>query len=117
MNKRETGKIGEKLAIKYLENLGYKLLETNYQKREGEIDLIMEDLKFDEIVFIEVKTRSSNRYGYPEEHVDYKKIDKIMTVAQKWLREKDNEKFWRVDIISVEMGIKPPKIKHFKNIT
>ena len=72
--KKEIGKRGEQLAAEYLKNNGYKILDTNYQKRKGEIDLIAYDPTSDEIVFIEVKARSSQSYGYPEEAVNQNKI-------------------------------------------
>ncbi|MBU0578258.1 YraN family protein [Patescibacteria group bacterium] len=116
--KKEIGKKGEEMAIDYLKKNGYEILDTNYQKREGEIDLIAYDPVSDEIVFIEVKTRRSQAYGYPEEAVDQDKVEKIMTVGRTWLEEKDKvDVFWRIDIIAIELNYTPPKIEQFKNIT
>jgi len=116
--KKEIGKRGEQLAAEYLKNNGYKILDTNYQKRKGEIDLIAYDPTSDEIVFIEVKARSSQSYGYPEEAVNQNKIKKITQVARMWIEEKDKvDVFWRIDIIAIELNYTTPKIEQFKNIT
>lgn len=118
MDKKEIGKKGEKIAVEYLKENGYEIIELNHQKREGEIDIIAQDPEFNEIVFVEVKARSSNAFGYPEESVDNKKIDKIITVANKWMEENNKEEqFSRIDIIAIELNTSPPAINHIKNIT
>lgn len=118
MDKQETGKKGEDMANKYLTEKGYDILETNYLKREGEIDIIAFDPEFSEIVFVEVKTRKNNKFGYPEEFVTDSKIEKIETTANIWMNENNKiDTFWRIDIIAIELGSYPPKIKHIKNIT
>ena len=61
MNKRKFGIIGEKIAQKYLKNNGYKIIENNYYTRNGEIDIIANKEKY--IVFVEVKTRTNEKYG------------------------------------------------------
>ena len=73
MFSKNLGKIGENEAKKYLLNKGYKILEQNYHARFGEIDLIALDEWQNEIVFVEVKTRYTNRFGYPEDFVNQKK--------------------------------------------
>lgn len=61
------GKIGEKLAAEYLEKHGYEIITTNFYTKRGEIDIIAR--KDNEIVFVEVKTRSSDSFGKPVEAV------------------------------------------------
>jgi putative endonuclease len=115
MYKKNLGNKGEAMASDYLKGIGYEILDKNYRKREGEIDIIAK--KDEEIVFIEVKTRRNSNFGYPEEAVDEKKIEKITDVANMWLEEK--EKFdnpWRIDIIAIELDVDPPEITHIKNI-
>lgn len=114
MYKKELGNKGEQIASYYLERIGYKILDKNFRKRTGEIDLIAEDNE--EIVFIEVKTRTNKNFGYPEESVDNKKLKKLITTANLWLEDK-GEHMWRIDIIAIETYINPPKITHIKNIT
>ncbi|CDF57928.1 YraN family protein [Thermobrachium celere] len=100
MNKRVLGEFGEKAARQFLLNNGYKIIDFNYRNKYGEIDIIAE--QNDSIVFIEVKTRSSNRYGFPCEAVDYRKQDKIKKVALGYLNERCiKRKFIRFDVVEV----------------
>ncbi len=118
MNKQETGKKGEDMAVDYLAKEGYDILDRNYLKRQGEIDIIAFDPKFKEIVFVEVKTRKDSKFGYPEEFVSNRKIEKIETTGNIWLDENNKiDTFWRIDIIAIELDYNPPKIEHLKNIT
>ena len=66
--RHETGKIGENIAVSYLEKIGYKIIDRNFECRQGEIDIVA--LDNDIIVFIEVKTRASALYGLPKEAVN-----------------------------------------------
>ena len=73
------GNIGEELSSKYLENIGYKIIERNFRCKQGEIDIIAKD--GEEYVFVEVKTRSNLCFGKPREAVDeYKKNHICKTV-------------------------------------
>ena len=67
--KKALGQEGEKIAIKYLQRLGYTIIEENFRCKSGEIDIIAKE--DNEIIFIEVKTRTSNRYGEPIEAKTY----------------------------------------------
>ena len=71
INKRSLGSLKEDLAVNYLENLGYTILERNFWTRFGEIDIIAYHL--DTIIFIEVKYRDNIAFGYPEESITPKK--------------------------------------------
>ncbi len=82
-NKRIIGNKGEDLACLFLEKASYKILERNFSCRSGEIDIIA--LDGDYIVFVEVKYRSSNAYGYPRESVNYYKQRNISKVASYYL--------------------------------
>ncbi len=111
------GKLGEDLASQFLLDNGCKIIDRNFHTRYGEIDLVAQ--KGDEILFLEVKTRSSNQYGYPEQAVDAKKISHLLQAAKIYLKIKHLSSFWRLDIISVELSPdnQIPKISWFKNIT
>ncbi len=80
------GERGEMIAWSYLRQKGYTLLEKNYRCRIGEIDAIAE--KDRRIVFIEIKTRSSSRFGAPEEAVHTRKQRKLLRLAEWYLKEK-----------------------------
>ncbi|MFN1911072.1 YraN family protein [Clostridioides difficile] len=71
MNNKEKGDFGEEIAVNYLLSKGAKILEKNYRLRIGEVDIIANI--GDEVVFVEVKSRSNIKYGYPCESVDFKK--------------------------------------------
>lgn len=73
------GAFGEDLAAKYLEDNGYKVLERNFGSRTGEIDIIA--LDGDTVVFIEVKTRTGERFGMPSEAVSFLKQKKLVKTA------------------------------------
>ena len=101
----------------YLSEKGYEILERNYQKKTGEIDLIARSPEKDEIVFIEVKTRKTGTYGRPEEAVDQRKLKKIEKTALFWLQEnKKTDILWRIDILALELQGET-KITHLKNVS
>lgn len=112
---REIGNDGEELAVAYLESKGYTIIERNYFFERAEVDIVA----FDEqcIVFVEVKMRSSNRYGEPEEYVDEEKIENIYKAAEAWLYERKMDGSpVRFDVISiVQPEGEAPGIKHFEN--
>lgn len=117
MNRQEFGKQGETIAIAFLKKEGYAVLETNFRKHSGEIDIIARSPE-NETVFIEVKTRRGNRFGYPEEAVDARKIRKIFVTAQCWLAlKKMNADGVRIDVIAIEFKNGKPEITHLKNIS
>lgn len=114
---QKLGHQGELLAEDELIKKGYLILEQHYLKRVGEIDLIAFDQKEKEIVFVEVKTRRTDTFGYPEEAVTEKKLEKLEKTALSWLEEnKKLDNPWRIDIMSVEIG-KELKITHLENVT
>lgn len=107
---RVKGKIGETLAIKFLEDQGYKILETNYSNKLGEIDIIAKDN--DRIVFIEVKERASAKFGYPREAVNSYKQQKIQMVANCYLKNKRlMDSYIRFDVVEILAG----NLTHLKN--
>jgi len=103
-----TGKFGEAAAEKYLKKNKYKILETNYNIRGGEIDIIAEKNGY--VVFVEVKTRSDARFGTGAEAVTYNKIQRITKAAQFYLMYKP-ETDARFDVIEVFAEVRGEKIK------
>ena len=118
MNKKKKGRLGEDLALRFLVRNNYKILQQNYYSRWGEIDLIVWDRELEELVFVEVKTRSSNKFGYPEEAVDGVKFKRIVKTANIYLQKVGYHKNYRFDCVSVELdySTRKAKITHFKNI-
>lgn len=120
MINQEIGKIGEKYAEKFLASKNYRIIERNFRTREGEIDLIVFDYSSREIVFVEVKTRTSDRFGEPQDSVNYFKKQKILKTALHFLNSSrvNHSLSWRVDVIAVKLNKqeKLVEINHFKNI-
>lgn len=113
--RHEIGKMGEDLAVKYLEQIGYKIIERNFECRQGEIDIIAIDKN--ELVFIEVKTRTNIKYGKPAEAVDKNK-QKHLTKAVKYYlysRHLENE-FVRIDVVEVYIYEHKYRVNHIKQI-
>jgi putative endonuclease len=117
------GKWGESMAAKYLTARGYEILGHNLRTPYGEIDLIArmagESLSDrDILVFVEVKTRTTTAFGYPEEAVNLRKRAHLLASAQYYMQthpELDGD--WRIDVIAIQHLApgKPPAITHFEN--
>lgn len=100
MHNRKIGNFGEMLVITYLENLNYKVLDKNYYTKYGEIDIIAKDKQ--EYVFIEVKTRTSQKFGRAVEAIDINKQEHIKKASKVYIYLKRLEnKYIRYDIIEV----------------
>lgn len=81
--KKELGQEGERLAVEYLRRQGYRILETNYRNRLGEIDVVARDRGT--LCFVEVKTRTTTSHGHPFESVSRPKQRKLIRTAQGYL--------------------------------
>ncbi len=108
----ELGIKGEQIAKSFLLKKGYQILETNWRVGKAEVDLITQ--KNDILVFVEVKTRQNNVFGYPEDSVTDKKEQLLYEAAGFYTREKEYEGEIRFDIIAIT--IDPTlDIKHFRD--
>ncbi len=94
----ELGKKGEDAAVGYLRQKGYKILERNWVYERYEIDIVAQNEEF--IVFAEVKTRSSDQWGNPEEAVSKGKIKRIVEAADFYLNVNDIECPARFDVVA-----------------
>ncbi|HON57938.1 MAG TPA: YraN family protein [Smithella sp.] len=113
-SKIKTGLIGEELAVSFLKKNGYKILEKNYRCPMGEVDIVARDHQ--SLVFVEVKTRKSDGFGYPEEAVNTKKQKKISRVALHYLQENNlTDELIRFDVVAVLMTSSPPEMKLIKD--
>ncbi len=94
------GGFGEKCAADFLTNNGYKILSMNYSCRFGEIDIVA--LDEDCLVFAEVKTRTTVKYGAPENAVNYWKIKHLQLSARCYIEQyRMKEYFARFDVVEV----------------
>ena len=110
--KREIGDFGEEITSKYLVKNGYRILDRNYSKPFGEIDIIA--IKGDMISFVEVKTRKSDDFAYAAEAVDYYKQERIKRASQAFLMERNLTDFFISFDIS-EVYLDTRKINYIEN--
>ena len=114
--KKALGTKGEHLAVKFLKKKGYKILQRNYRCRIGEIDIVCYD--HGTIVFVEVKTRRSDKYGQPEISITEAKKRQIIKIATHYVAEKKIEGIvLRFDVVSIfySPNEKHPTITLFNN--
>ncbi len=103
----------ENLAADFLKQQGYEIVERNYRYQRSEIDLIVR--KENWLVFVEVKMRSSDAFGYPEEFVDYRKAKNIVFGAEQYTFEHNFEGNVRYDVVAISLRNGKPEIRHFED--
>lgn len=102
MGKRGQGDIGENFAVELLKKNGYEILQRNFRCKLGEIDIIAQE--GDSLVFVEVKTRWSRKFGLPQEAVSTRKLSKIKRVGEFYLlNHPEASKKQRIDVVAVEV--------------
>lgn len=106
----ELGKLGEDAAHFYLKQKGFKTLHRNWRIDKYEIDIIAED--GDEIVFVEVKTRTSSQWGNPHDAIGRSRIKRMVEAADLFLKQFDTDKTIRFDIIGAIWDGKNFEIDH-----
>ena len=111
------GKLGEEIAKRFLEEKGYKVIEQNYRTRYCEIDLIVLDKRM--LVFVEVRTKTGEIFGSPEDTLNKKKIKKIIRGALWYVCRREYSQAYRIDAVCVVLGIDKSvqRIAHYQNIT
>lgn len=113
MNRRETGRMGERAAEFYYRLKGYQIVERNFRTRQGEIDLIVR--RGETLVFAEVKTRGKNSIASPAEFVDEHKQRRIILAAKAYLARLGKEPFVRFDVIEVSAAALPFRVRCIEN--
>ena len=112
---KNLGSIGEDIASEYLNILGYKIIKRNYRSKFGEIDIIT--IKDNILIFVEVKTRINNNYGYPIDSITKLKQKHIYNTAQYFLlNNKISYEEIRIDAIEVYISQNSFNINHVKGI-
>lgn len=112
---KKVGAYGEELARKYLKDKKYKIIYKNFTTPYGEIDIISQ--LGNQLVFIEVKTRTTNTFGFPEQAINEEKKENFINSVEHYLTEKNtSNKEIRADVISVQINKekKTVKIWHIK---
>ena len=103
--RQRAGGAAEQLALDYLTSQGLKLVERNFRARSGEIDLILRDAR--ELVFVEVRARSSIAFGGAAASVTQAKQQRIRRAAQVYLQSRFGQRAWpalRFDVLAFEAG-------------
>lgn len=126
--KNQIGAFGEQMTVKYLKNKGFEVIETNYLKKWGEIDVVARGTN-GMLHFIEVKTVSyetkaaleqavTHETWRPEEQVHAFKLKKLYRVIETWLAEHNYEGDWQIDVAAVRLVVdeKYATIKYIPNI-
>lgn len=115
--RQKFGRQGEQLAAQYLRRKGYIIIGQHYTSRWGEIDLIVQDKK--ELVFIEVKSRKTKRFGRPEESITKSKLNHLVKAICCYLEENDAyNRDYRIDVVLIVFAKDSPSstIQHIKNV-
>jgi putative endonuclease len=114
MQKKELGKRGEELALRFLKKKGYKIVERNYICKMGEMDIIAQEK--DTLVFVEVKTRTSTAFGPPQLAVNSAKQMQLSKVALNFLKEKRLEDIKaRFDVVAIVLRPSGEEIELIKD--
>lgn len=116
MKRDQVAARGESLARSHLERLGYRIHAHNWRSREGEIDLVAED--DGTLVFVEVKTRTGDRFGSPEESVTHAKQRHLRAAALAYLEAHElPDASWRIDVIAIDLDASgaPVRLDHYPN--
>jgi len=112
--KKELGKKGEQLALRYLKKSGYRIIQTNYVCKLGEMDIVAQEN--DTLAFIEVKTRTSTTFGPPQLAVNSAKQMQLSKVALNFLKEKKLEDLKaRFDVVAILLGPRGEEIELIKD--
>lgn len=109
----ETGNRGEAIAAAYLAAQGWEILERNWRFSRAEIDIIAKEGKV--LVFVEVKTRSTDYFGKPEEFVSFRKEQLMTDAAGVYMEKTSHDWEIRFDIISVILKGEQHRLEHFRD--
>ena len=114
--KQVFGRWGEQTAATYLETNGYTILERNFHTAHGEIDIVAS--KAGVLTFVEVKTRRSHTFAYPEDSVTQRKQAHMLSAAADYIQaHPESGESWQFDVVAIER--RPggsPEIVHFENV-
>ena len=116
MDRQEVGRLGEKAAQKFLKKRGYRIRETGFRCRHGEIDIIAQQKDY--LVFVEVRTKSNLDFGTPEESITQAKKEKLIASALTYSTTHQKlPSLWRIDVVAIELNEKgkPKRIELIEN--
>lgn len=109
----ELGKKGEKLAVELLIKKGYTIRERNWRFQKAEIDILAQ--KEEILVVVEVKTRSTNAFGNPQDFVNQKKIKLLVSAVDAYIQQRDLDLSVRFDIIAITKKNEDYQLDHLED--
>ena len=116
--KQNIGKLGEDIAVKYLEKHGYEIIDRNYRKPWGEIDIIAQQKQ--ELVFLEVKAQNQEFEWRPEENITRHKKHQLSRIVATYLKANKipEDQNWRIDVLAIKLNFKTKNasVEHIQNI-
>jgi putative endonuclease len=102
MDRQQVGRLGEKAAQRFLKKRGYRIRETGFRCRHGEIDIIAQQKDY--LVFVEVRSKSNLDFGTPEESITQAKKEKLIASALTYTTTRqDLPSLWRIDVVAIEL--------------
>ncbi|MFV0521582.1 MAG: YraN family protein [Mangrovibacterium sp.] len=110
---KKLGKQGEEMAENHLLKLGCTILERNWRYHHLEVDIIAR--KDDELIIVEVKTRTGRQYGHPSEAIDKKKMNHLITAADAYIEINNSALDTRFDVITVVINNGTYQLEHFED--
>lgn len=110
--KIELGKIGESIALETAKRRGYQIIASNVRTPYGEIDLILKTIN--QLIFAEVKTRTSFSYGYPEQAITSLKLFHMIQSAQSYMQQNNLQNEYRIDVISILYDANKHQVEDFE---
>ncbi|WP_319455427.1 MULTISPECIES: YraN family protein [unclassified Mycobacterium] len=114
----EIGALGEQLAVDHLTALGLRVIDRNWRCRWGELDVVAADPDARTVVFVEVKTRTTDQFGGVAQAVTPQKVRRLRRLAGLWLANHDGS--WaqvRIDVVGVRIGRAPtPELTHIQGV-
>ena len=114
----EIGALGEQLAVDHLTALGLRVIDRNWRCRWGELDVVAADVAAGVVVFVEVKTRTTDQFGGVAQAVTPQKVRRLRRLAGLWLANHDGS--WaqvRIDVVGVRIGRQPiPELTHVQGV-
>jgi len=113
--RQNLGRWGEDQAVSYLTARGYRLIDRHWHGRYGEIDLIASDPLGKCLVFVEVKTRRSEKFGRLDESIDRRKLEKLAMAIDRYVAEHRYRGPYRLDAVLIKLGAKN-EIRHLVNV-
>ena len=116
MTSTSVGKLGENIAREYLKNKGYNIIEQNYRTKYAEIDLIAK--KDNALVFIEVRTKTGEQFGTPEDTINRDKKRKLRMNSMAYIARKKWKGLYQIDAVCIVLNPnqKLERLNHYENI-